>query len=156
MKVRVMPLPRGVVVGLLTVSLAAAACGDDDGGGASSADRDVRTIEVEMRDIAFAPTAIEVEAGETVRFVFPNTGVVTHEAVLGTADEQGDHADEMDSMGSMDDMDGMDHGGEDAVTVQPGDTGELTHTFGDAGSVQLGCHQPGHFEAGMVLDITVT
>ncbi len=149
-----MPFPRGVVVGLLTVSLAAAACSDGDGGGGdvSSSSGDVRTVEVEMRDIAFEPAAIEVEAGETVRFVFTNTGAVAHEAYLGTADEQGEHADEMDSMGGME---GMDHGGEDVVTVEPGETGELTHTFTDAGPVQLGCHQPGHFEAGMVLDITV-
>lgn len=149
-----MPFPRGVVVGLLAFGLVVAACGDDDGGGGvSSASGDVRTVEVEMRDIAFEPTSIEVEVGETVRFVFTNTGAVAHEAYLGTADEQGEQADEMDG---MDDMEGMDHGGGDVVTVEPGETGELTHTFTGAESLQFGCHQPGHFEAGMVLDITVS
>lgn len=147
-----MPFPRGVVVGLLTASLAVAACGDDD---VSSADGDVRTIEVEMLDIAFEPTTIDVEEGETIRFVFTNSGAVTHEAYLGTPDEQDQHADEMAEMESKDDMDGMHHGGHDVVTVEPGETGELTHTFTDAGQIQLGCHQPGHFEAGMVVDIDV-
>lgn len=102
-----------------------------------------------MLDIAFSPTTLEGSAGETVRFVFTNTGDVVHEAYVGTADEQREHGDDMESMG------GMDHGDDDTLVVEPGETGELTYTFDEPGEIQIGCHQPGHFEAGMVLDIVI-
>lgn len=50
------------------------------------------------------------------------------------------------------------HGGgsdADAITVEPGDTGELTHTFDESGEFEIGCHEPGHYEAGMKIDVTV-
>ncbi len=144
-----MPTPRRVAVSLVALSLLAAACGDDDTASSAPSDAE-RTVDVEMRDIAFSPTTIEVETGETVRFVFDNTGQVKHEAYLGDAAAQEDHADEMSSMGDMD------HGDDDVLVVEPGEVGELTHTFDEAGTVQLGCHEPGHYEAGMVMDVDVS
>jgi len=38
-----------------------------------------RTIEVQMTDMAFTPTSLEVKAGETVRFVLVNKGQLLHE-----------------------------------------------------------------------------
>ncbi len=147
-----MPTPRSItLVGVVSVLLIAACGGDDDINANEVPDGDAGTaIEVEMRDIAFSPTSIDVEAGDTVRFVFTNTGKLTHEAYIGDAAAQEDHADEMASMG------GMDHGGDDVLTVEPGKTGELTYTFDDAGTVQIGCHEPSHFEAGMVMDVAVS
>lgn len=139
---------RAVLAGLLVV--ATAACGGDDEA-ASTGDAS-RTIEVEMADIAFEPSDIDVEAGETVRFVFINTGEVPHDAFIGDPDEQADHAAEM-----ADDHGG--HGGDDsdAVTVQPGERAEITHTFGpDDDELLIGCHQPGHYDAGMVTTIHVS
>ena len=37
-----------------------------------------------------------------------------------------------------------------AVTVAAGETRVLTWRFEDAGEVLYGCHEPGHYEAGMV------
>ncbi len=142
---RSLPIAAGIV-GLLLL----ASCGSDDDSIAVPNGDSGTVIEVEMRDIAFSPTSIDVEAGDTVRFVFTNTGKLTHEAYIGDAAAQQDHADEMASMG------GMDHGGDDVLTVEPGNTGELTHTFDDAGTVQIGCHEPSHFEAGMVMDVAVS
>lgn len=135
----------------LMIPLLLSACGGDDAADEGAAPTDVRTIDVEMVDIAYAPTEVEVEAGETVRFVFTNNGEALHEAYVGDAAAQDDHAEEMGDSGEM----GMDEKGE-AVVVEPGETGELTYTFDDAGQVQIGCHQPGHYEAGMVLDIAVS
>ncbi len=126
-----------------------AACGDDSTAESSTSDAD-RTVEIEMRDIAFAPTSLDVDAGETIRFVFTNTGEVVHEAYLDDALGQAEHASEMASMG------GMDHGDDDVLVVEPGETGELTHTFGETGTLQFGCHEPGHFEAGMVVDLVAS
>ena len=42
---------------------------------------------------------------------------------------------------------------DDAVTVEPGDTAELTHTFDDTGTIEIGCHQEGHYAAGMTVEV---
>jgi uncharacterized cupredoxin-like copper-binding protein len=137
----------------LTVVLAVAlvACGDDGDTDDVRAGDDARTVEIEMVDIAFEPPAIEVAAGDTVRFVFTNSGEVAHDAFIGDRAAQDDHAAEMaDAHGG--------HGDDDeGVTVEPGETAELTHTFGgDDDEILIGCHQPVHYEAGMVTTIAVT
>lgn len=40
------------------------------------------------------------------------------------------------------------------IDVHPGDTVEFVHTF-EAASTMIGCHEPGHWEAGMKMDIDV-
>lgn len=51
----------------------------------------------------------------------------------------------------------MHHDGDsEAITVDPGDRGELTYAIGETGSVLIGCHQPGHYDAGMMVEVTVT
>jgi uncharacterized cupredoxin-like copper-binding protein len=44
--------------------------------------------------------------------------------------------------------------GTHSVSVEPGDTVELVHTF-EAVSTRIGCHGPGHWEAGMKMDIDI-
>ena len=151
-----MRIPRALVVLVAGLALATAACGDDDNTGSAGVGGDERTVEVDMVDIAFEPAAIEVQRGETVRFVFTNNGESPHDAFIGNADAQAEHETEMRD---SDDMEhGVGHGDtdEDAVTVEPGDTGELTHTFDEAGTVEIGCHQAGHYAAGMKIDVTVS
>ena len=126
------------------------ACGGDD----DSSDADARVVEIDMVDTAFEPERLDVRAGETIRFVFTNTGEVAHDAFVGDEVAQADHEAEMREA-----EDG--HGGhgdesDDAVTVEPGDSAELTHTFDEPGTLEIGCHQPGHYESGMVLTLDVT
>lgn len=122
-----------------------AACGDDGEAATDSDERVDRTIEIDMVDIAFEPGEIEVAAGETVRFVFTNRGEIAHDAFLGDSGAQDEHAEAM-----ADDHGG--HGDDDeGVTVEPGETAEIVHTFGaDDEGLIIGCHQPGHYDAGMV------
>lgn len=142
-----------VFAGALTLT---AACGGDDGaGGATPGGTDVRTVRIDMVDIGFEPAALEVAQGETIRFVFTNTGAITHDAFIGDPAEQTEHAKQMRG------VDGSHHGAhgddeEQAITVDPGDTGDLTYTFDEAGTFQIGCHQPGHYAAGMKIDVAVT
>jgi len=42
-----------------------------------------------------------------------------------------------------------------AFVLDPGQTKETTWTFTAAGELLYGCHQPGHYGAGMVGTITV-
>ena len=166
----------GALVVLALVGLSA--CGDDGDGGAeaggsldasseaSGTEENPRTVEVDMVDNAFEPAEIEVTAGETVRFVFSNDGAVVHDAVIGDETMQDDHEAEMraaeETDGDMDDMDEMGHGsasgeGDDeaAITVEPGQQGEITHTFGSGDDLLVGCHEPGHYAAGMKIDVNI-
>ena len=157
-------------LGLLT------ACGDDnasDGGSDASVEAPAagaRTIDVVMDDIDFSPDTISVTAGETITFRFTNAGAITHDAFLGDAAEQAEHEADMaaaaatTTMAGMDGMDGMHdtHGTDshaehlsNAVTVQPGDTQTFTHTFAAGEILEIGCHQPGHYAAGMKITLQV-
>ena len=104
-----------------------------------------------MSDNSYAPTSVDVAMGETVRFVFANTGAVAHDAFLGDSASQSAHEDEMRE------AEEMGHGASDdnAVTVEPGDDAELVYTFAETGPVEVGCHQPGHYASGMKLDVNV-
>ena len=136
------------------------ACGSDGDDTVGVPGDQPRTIEVAMTDMAFIPNEIDVAAGETVTFVFRNDGAVRHEAVFGNLAEQEAHHAEMAEMGGSDDA--MDMGSTPheqmtdlhSVIVEPGESIEMTHTF-DAASTMIGCHEPGHWEAGMKLDIDV-
>jgi uncharacterized cupredoxin-like copper-binding protein len=148
--------PR-LLVALAALSLVAVGCGPsmDHGSmghgapaGPAGGSAPSRTIDVAMADVRFDPAAISVKAGETVRFVFHNTGTLAHEAVIGDDAAQAHHEQQMAGQA-------MEHGA-GAVTVPPGATGELTHTFATAGQTLIGCHEPGHYGAGMKLAITVT
>ena len=108
-----------------------------------------------MVDIAFAPDAVEVAEGETVRFVFSNRGEGTHDAFIGSPDAQAEHDADMRDGGAAHGGHGHGDDDDDAVTVEPGDTAELTYTFDDPGTVEIGCHQPGHYAAGMKIAVEV-
>lgn len=136
-----------VIVALVVVLTA---CGSDDGSaGAGAPSNADRTVDVEMRDIAFSPTSVDVRAGETVRFNFKNTGQVTHDAFIGDAAAQDAHEKEMrEGHGE--------HGKEaNAVSVKPGKSASLTHTFDKAGQFLIGCHEPGHYTGGMRITVNV-
>ena len=139
---KIQPLVIGatllVVVGIL------AACGDAEESPAASGSS-ARTVAVAMiDDLRFEPSSIEVNGGETVRFVLTNDGAIVHDFSPGTAMDHGG------GMGSGGEMGGT------AVVLAPGETGELTYVFDQAGEVEFGCHQPGHFEAGMVFTAHVS
>lgn len=141
---------------LAIVGLTLAACGDDSDD--TTAGTGTRTIEIEMRDIEFSPDTVQVEAGETVRFVFHNVGEVAHDAFIGDDAAQDDH--EMEMRGDDGGMDMNDGGssdaGENGITVDPGDTDELTYTFSEGDELLIGCHQEGHYAAGMKVMVNMS
>lgn len=116
-----------------------------------TADGEVAVVEVEMNEFAYEPSELTVPAGETVRFVFTNTGDIEHEAMIGTPHEQEEF--ESDGHGGH----GESHHGEvAAITLAPGETGELQVTFDEPAELLLGCHLPGHWDAGMKATLTVS
>jgi len=109
-----------------------------------------RTVEVEMIDaMRYRPDHIRVRRGETIRFIVRNTGRLRHEMVLDTLEELKEHA------ALMRKSPGMKHADPNAVSVPPGETGELIWRFTRAGTVPFACLEPGHFEAGMTGEIAV-
>lgn len=117
---------------------------------ASDPTASVREVAVTMTDeLRFEPDAITVGAGETVRFVVHNAGAADHEFLIGDEAAQASFAAEMA------------HGHEDAhvggagIALGPGETGEFTYTFDEPGELLIGCHEPGHYDGGMVGVITV-
>jgi len=109
-----------------------------------------RTIAVTTTDaLRFSPDQISVKAGETVGFDITNSGALPHEFFIGTPAEQQAHEAEMASSSSMLDE-------PRAVSVPAGGTARLVYTFGQPGTLEYGCHVPGHYAAGMRGTITIT
>ena len=130
----------------LVIALALAACAPSGG---ASADGDVRSIEVSMSDeLRFEPADFTVSAGETIRFEVTNDGQAVHEFLIGDEAVQDEFAEEMAE-------DGGHHETDAGVTVQPGETESFEYIFDVAGELLAGCHEPGHYEAGMVASISV-
>lgn len=146
-----------LIVGFVALTALVAACGETrqtsptgtSGGDASTTG--TRTVEIVMEDIKFDQTTLTVTAGQAINFRFTNTGKIAHDAFIGDEAAQTDHEAEM---AEMSDTGGHDMEAE-AITLQPGESGELSFTFDKSGVYQIGCHQPGHYAAGMKIEVTV-
>jgi uncharacterized cupredoxin-like copper-binding protein len=113
---------------------------------------EVRTVEVTTLDtMTFEPSSISVSIGETVTFVVTNTGQAVHEFTLGDAAMQQGHAEAMAHLPG-----GMAHDIPNSITLQPGQTKQLTWRFGHTTTLEYACHQPDHYHAGMRGRITIT
>ena len=111
-----------------------------------------RSITVNMDDkMRFTPSQIDVNAGETIRFVVTNSGRTAHEMVLGSDEDIRAHAEAMKQAAAQGSAHGSDHphGTGAAIRVAAGQTGELVVTFAQATRLQMACLIPGHYEAGM-------
>jgi uncharacterized cupredoxin-like copper-binding protein len=104
-----------------------------------------RAVDMDMVDIAFQPKELAVKKGETVRFVFHNRGKVKHEAFFGDTEAQNMHEQAMNPSGASAHM-------EDMNEVAPGATTTVDYTFDH--SIIIGCHEAGHYAAGMKIDVT--
>jgi uncharacterized cupredoxin-like copper-binding protein len=121
------PLPATLVA--VAVLAAAAACSPG-----------VRTVEVTIEHSRFDPAIIEASPGETVRFVIRNLDPIDHEFILGDRAVQDRHESGTEPH----------HGaipGE--VSVAAGAQAVTTYAFPGGGTLQFGCHLPGHWAYGM-------
>ncbi|WP_084649280.1 cupredoxin domain-containing protein [Saccharospirillum impatiens] len=114
-----------------------------------------RIIKVEASDqMRFNSEDLAVQPGETVRFVITNSGQLPHEFVIDSVEGNADHRETM--METMADGGMMVHDDPNAVSIAPGETSELTWLFTDTGTFEAACNIPGHYEAGMTTEITVS
>lgn len=134
-------------VPIIVIGALVAAC---SGGGGSSAGG-ARTVAISMSDdMRYAPGEFEFVAGETVHFEVTNAGSVPHELFIADAEGQEEHAAEMAEMEG-----GVGHDEPGRVRVEPGATETLEYRFEESGELLGACHEPGHYEAGMVVPMTV-
>lgn len=114
---------------------------------APSSSAGAQTIGVNLTDaLAMEPAEMTVKAGQPVTFKVTNSGATDHEFYLGDEAEQ----EEMMQAGEML------HDTGDGVSLKPGETKELMHTFTEAGETLAGCHFPRHYAGGMKATITIT
>ena len=125
-----------------------------------------RVIRIEMTDNRYNTRRVQVRAGETIRFVAVNRGQFVHEFSFAPAEVHAAHRPMMAMM--MDhgmitperivnlSMPGMDHTAPNTVLVEPGKTGEISWRFNRAGTIEIACNIPGHYESGMRADLEVT
>lgn len=131
-----------------------------------------RTIDVVMMDNYYEPEKIDIKAGETVRFKVANKGTLVHEFNIGTADMHKGHQQEMlmmiqhgiikggtlnREMMKMDMGNGqtMEHNDPNSVLLASGETAEIIWTFPSDAELEFACNVPGHYQSGMVGDITI-
>jgi len=123
---------------------------ETDFGRTGDAAKATRTIHVEMADtMRFTPAYIEVQQGDTIRFVVKNSGKVMHEMVLGTMQALQHHAELMNKHPEME------HHEPYMAHVPPGKTAIIFWEFSRTGDFNYGCLVPGHLEAGMIGRIRV-
>jgi uncharacterized cupredoxin-like copper-binding protein len=138
---------------------ASAAADDHHGAATPAGPQDQMLAQVVSRSIAvniddrmrFTPSQIDVQAGETIRFVVTNSGRTAHEMVLGSDEGIRAHAEVMKQAAAKGSAheDEHHHGTGAAIRVAAGQTGELVVTFAQATRLQMACLIPGHYEAGM-------
>jgi len=129
-------------VALAVLLVAASACAEGD-----PASPAAETVRVELHDSRFIPDHFEFAAGTTVTFVVENTDPIDHEFIIGDEAVQQRHEEGTESHHG-------DKPGELSVAI--GDTSTTTYTFGEPGTLLIGCHLPTHYDYGMRGEITIT
>lgn len=115
---------------------------------------EVRTVRLAMVDeVLFEPDRVEVQQGETIRFIIEDETGSAHEAYVGTAMEQAEHAGVHASLAPEEQAQTSHYGY--GVDIPSHGSGEVVYHFAEVGLFYVGCHYPGHYEAGMRVTVEV-
>jgi uncharacterized cupredoxin-like copper-binding protein len=143
------------VLGIATIlALSGPASGHDNGRTFSAGEpgnprTPSRTIEVEMSEMDYKPSAIEVKRGEQIRFVIRNVGFEDHEFLLATTQENLKHAEAMRKHPHME------HDEPNGVRLAPQKSAEIIWKFNKRGIFEYSCLIPDHRDYGMIGKVTV-
>lgn len=127
-KNRITRLLGASMVGVLLL----AGCGGDND--ESETAGPARVVEITAKEYSFNGDPGELVRGETIRFVVSNTGSLDHEMQV---------------------LDGDGRLMERTATISPGQTGDVTVTFEEAGPHRLICDINDHLSRGQSVGITV-
>ena len=104
-------------------------------------------VKVTLTEFKIESSLTEFQVGVPYHFVVTNNGVVAHEVMIAPVMATG--------MMIMDELDAISLAkiGEDELLA--GVTATMDVTFTEPAELELSCHVPGHYEAGMKLPITI-
>jgi len=109
-----------------------------------------KTIKIEMTDFNYTVDGVKdgtvnLKVGETVTLVFVNDGKVVHDAHFGTDADLTGRFYKNNIVAPF-----------DMLVLEAGERAQLTFTPTTEGTFELGCMQPGHYEAGMKVPFVIT
>ena len=109
--------------------------------------RPARVVTVTMHEgdgkMFYTPAKIEVRKGEQIRFILKNDGLLDHEFMLSTVQENHKHA------ALMKKYPDMEHDDPNGKRLKPKGKTEILWRFTKSGEFEFACLVPGHYEAGM-------
>jgi uncharacterized cupredoxin-like copper-binding protein len=139
---------RWLILGFVLAAFTLTACGSSERSITSSGTQQVL---VDETDFKIMSDVINFSSGTQYRFIVTNRGKTTHEFMIMSKSEGS-----MAGM-SMSDMDKMASASVDMI--RPGETKILNHTFPSSAAgthPEFACYMPGHYEAGMKLEVSVS
>ncbi len=131
-----------------------------------------RVVHVTMYDNYYEPNLIKVKKNETIKFVVKNAGMLVHEYNIATKEMHLNHQPEMQKMvehniiladkidrKKMKEMAKKDHAmahkHANSLLLEPNQSGEIVWKFSTTAKLEVACNVPGHYEAGMLANITI-
>jgi len=108
-----------------------------------------RTINIVMNEFSYTVDgtengAVTLKVGETVTLNFTNAGAILHDAHFGSDPNLTDRLYNNNIVAPF-----------DMLVLEPGERAQITFTPSEKGTFELGCFQPGHYEAGMKVPFVV-
>src|SRR5436305_484780 len=154
---------RSFIFSLLLLTLASmlGACGGDSGKSNTNATTNTPTntaengttttvaqeVRVVMGEMYFKPAITTFKVGLPYKFVVVNEGSTDHEFTIVSPRKSGQNEKDLDKIALL-----------DADKLEPGKTRTVDFTFKDpapAGTLEIECSYPGHYEHGMHVGIVV-
>ena len=112
-------------------------------------------VDMDMLEFGYSCNLPAIEAGTVIEFRMVNVGAVEHEAVFGDLAAQDEAEAQMAASSGDEDAHGDDDHGTPTLLLAPGESGTIVVTFDEPGDMIIGCHVPGHWDAGMRSDYRV-
>jgi uncharacterized cupredoxin-like copper-binding protein len=124
------------IIAMVLIALLVAACGSAGGQSSGSPTE----VQITLSEFKIESPQTSFTTGTPYRFVIKNEGTVSHDwAIMPRGETNTSRA-----LVQVDDS-----------QLPPGATVTREFTFTQAGDFEFACHVPGHYEAGMLLPITV-
>jgi len=126
-----------------------------------------RVVNIKMYDNYYEPNFLKIKKGETIKFIVQNLGEMVHEYNIGTKEMHKKHQPEMQKlidheiilvdkidkikMKKMSKTDhSLSHSHANSIMLEPKSTGEIIWKFSKDINLEMACNIPGHYESGMV------
>lgn len=108
-----------------------------------------RTINIVMGEFSYtvdgvAGDTVRLKVGETVSLNFVNEGAVLHDAHFGTDPDLDGRLYRNNILAPF-----------DMLVLESGERAQITFSPTEPGAFELGCFQPGHYEAGMKVPFVI-